>query len=76
VRHRFDFNPYDPLYLLLLRVYAFPRPTTLPLKPDYVGCKSWVTLDRPLSTQGCTPALSDADFAARRAALLERLAGG
>jgi hypothetical protein len=73
VRQRFDFNPYDPLYLILLRVYTLPTPAIVPMQPAYVGCKSWVTLDRPLSTQGATPALSDAEFSARRAALLERL---
>ena len=73
VRQRFDFNPYDPLYLLILRVYALPQPVTLPMQSAYVGCKSWVTLDRPLSTQGAAPALSDAEFASHRDALLERL---
>jgi len=40
---------------------------------DYVGCKSWVTLDRSLSLHDATPALNDTDYAARRASLLARL---
>jgi hypothetical protein len=73
VRQRFDFNPYDPLYLLILRVYNLPEPQTLPMQPAYVGCRSWVTLDHPLSTHGATPALSHAEFFRRRAALLQAL---
>lgn len=73
VRLRFDYNPYDPLYVLILRAYRLPEPVTLPMRPDYVGCKSWVTLERPLSTAGATPAIPDAEFAARRARVLETL---
>ena len=69
VKQRFDFNPYDPLYLLILRVYNLPRPETLPMQASYVGCKSWVTLNRSISLQSAIPALSDEDFAHRRAAL-------
>jgi hypothetical protein len=74
VRQRFDFNPYDPLYLVILRAYQLPFPVTVPMRPAYVGCRSWVTLDSPVSTQGAVPALSDAEFATRRAALLRDLA--
>src|SRR5579862_9558154 len=74
VRQRFDFNPYDPLYLLILRVYALPTPVTVPLLSAYIGCRSWVTINQPISTHGAAPALPDSDFAARRAALLKKLA--
>jgi hypothetical protein len=75
VKMRFDFNPYDPLYLLILRVYCLPAVCTLAMRPDYVGCKSWVTLERTLSTQDAVPAVPDAEFARRRAALLQALRG-
>ena len=70
VKQRFDFNPYDPLYLLILRVYNLPHPITLDMQPAYVGCKSWVTLDRPLPLHDLKPALSEEEFAARRIELL------
>jgi hypothetical protein len=75
VRMRFDFNPYDPLYVILLRVYRLPRAVTLPMRPEYGGCKSWVTLERPLSTAGALPAVADAEFAERRKAVLDLLRG-
>src|SRR5262249_61962721 len=30
---RLDFNPYDPLYVLLLRVYTLPARIELPIRP-------------------------------------------
>jgi hypothetical protein len=73
VKQRFDFNPYDPLYILVLRVYNLPETYVLPMRPDYAGCKSWVTLEQPLSTAGAVPAIPEDAFARRRAAVLETL---
>lgn len=73
VKERFDFNPYDPLYVLLLRVYNLPQKTTLEMRPEYGGCKSWVTLERALATAGAVPALSEEEFACRRAAVMSVL---
>jgi len=73
VKMRFDFNPYDPLYVILLRVYNLPQSFTLPMRPEYVGCKSWVTLERALPTAGAAPALPDDEYEHRRAAVLAAL---
>ena len=73
VKMRFDFNPYDPLYLVLLRVYRLPEPQTVPMLAEYAGCKSWVTLARSLSTADLKPVLPDTEFAIRRASLLSLL---
>ncbi len=69
VRQRFDFNPYDPLTLLVLRVYVLPQPSVLPFLKAYEGCRSWITLEKALSTEGAVPALSDTEFERRREAL-------
>lgn len=73
LRLRLDFNPYDPLYVLLLRVYRLTEATTLPMRLDYAGCKSWVTLNQPISTAFAAPALSDTEFACRREAVVNVL---
>ena len=73
VRQRFDFNPYDPLYLVILRVYRLPSPETISMQLAYIGCKSWVTLDAPISTHGAVPALPDAEFQARKESLINDL---
>lgn len=69
IKERFDFNPYDPLYLVVLRVYRLPKACSIPMLPEYGGCKSWVTLAESLSTKGAVPAISDADFEKRLRAL-------
>lgn len=73
VKQRFDFNAYDPLFLVILRAFRLETPVTIPLLGDYVGCRSWVTLDRTLSNLGAVPALSDAQFEVRRTRVLEKL---
>lgn len=73
VKERFDFNPYDPLYLVILRVYRLPEPATIPMLPEYGGCKSWVTLAEPISTAGAVPAVPDEEFVRRRAGILKAL---
>jgi len=67
---RLDFNPYDPLYVLLLRVYALPERIELAMKPEFEGCKSWVTLDRSITTAGAVPAVGEDEFARRRTLVL------
>lgn len=73
IKERFDFNPYDPLYLLILRVYRLPQAQCLPMLPDYGGCKSWVTLDRQLDLTGATPAIPDSEFQTRSNAVVKTL---
>src|SRR5207247_57079 len=71
LRMRADFRPYDPLWVIALRVYNMPAAVELPLLPEYVGCKSWVTLEKSLPTAGATPAVSDEEFEQRRAAIMD-----
>jgi hypothetical protein len=73
VKQRFDFNPYDPLYLVVLRAYRLARPVTLALLQEYIGCRSWVTLNRSIPTQDVVPSVPDADFLSRRERLLATL---
>ncbi len=68
-QERLRWRPKQPLYVLLLRVFRLAEAHTLPLLPAYLGCKSWVELDTPVSLEGMTPVLAEAEFAARRAAV-------
>ena len=71
VRMRLEFNPYDPLFVILLRAYRIPAPALIPMDPEYEGCRSWVTLRSGISTHGAAPALTDAEFQRRRALVLD-----
>ena len=50
-----------PLHVILLRTYRIPRPVTVKVREDYVGCRSWLELTRELPFEG-TPVLSDEEF--------------
>ncbi len=74
VRMRFNFNPYSPLSLLVLRAYRLAEAISILTRPSFGGCRSWVTLDEPIAFENAEPAVPDDEFAARRTHLLEALA--
>ncbi len=41
---RFDYKPHYALYVLALRAYRLREPKTIPNRPEYYGCRSWVPL--------------------------------
>jgi hypothetical protein len=75
VASRFHYRDKPGVHLLTLRVYRRPEPILVPNRSWYDGCVSWVDLDQALETSGCVPVLSDADFAARVAAIRRQIAG-
>ncbi|HEY7067246.1 MAG TPA: DUF1802 family protein [Chloroflexota bacterium] len=68
-QERLRWQPKKPLYVLLLRVYRLAHAHEVPVLPSYLGCKSWVELEQPVSLEGMVPVLDDASYAARRAAV-------
>ncbi len=75
IKMRFNYKPHLPLYVMFLRAYQLPRPWKVPILPRYAGCKSWVELDREVSTAGATPVLADDDFLRRKEGLKKSLSG-
>jgi hypothetical protein len=73
---RYDWEPYKPVFVLLLRTYLLPEPHTLPVRPEYGGCRSWVTLAEPVSTVGATPVLPEDRYARRRELTMQLLTKG
>ncbi len=63
---RYDWEPYKPVFVLLLRAYRLPSPVIVPVTRAYGGCRSWIELDAPISTAGAVPAVSDDRYARRR----------
>ena len=70
---RFNYRPDNPLYLLLVRTYRLPQPTTIENTPAYAGCKSWVPLGEPVDTRDTAPVIDDAQYESRRAMILDQL---
>jgi hypothetical protein len=48
--------------VLPVRVYRSPQVFELTETAEYAGCRSWVELDRDLSTEGATPVLEEEAF--------------
>jgi hypothetical protein len=61
VRRRFDYRS-PGLWVLGVRVFVRAEPAVLPVTPEHAGCKTWVLLDPPASTDGLTPVLDDHAF--------------
>jgi hypothetical protein len=64
LQDRFDYRT-PGLIVLMLRAYRLEDPYELPVRPELAGCRSWVDLGHPLSTQGVRPVLDDASFQAQ-----------
>ena len=61
VRQRFEYRA-PGINVLAVRVYAVPRPHEVADRAEYAGCRSWVPLGEPLSTDGSVPVLDDPGF--------------
>lgn len=70
---RFKWRPKKPLTVLVLRTYLLPKPVELPYSEAYGGCRSWISLEDPVSVEGSRPALDDAAFEALVASALDVL---
>jgi hypothetical protein len=62
IRQRFHYRT-PGLFALTVRVFRLPKQEIRIERPEYAGCKTWVTLDSPVATEGVTPVLTDEEFA-------------
>lgn len=74
---RLHWRPRKPLLVMAVRAYLLAEPKEIAARAEYGGCKSWLNLAEEFRTEAAamTPALSDAEYAARLAdvrAALER----
>ncbi|MGA9172386.1 MAG: DUF1802 family protein [Thermoactinomyces sp.] len=51
-----------PLHLLLLRVYRLDQPVQIPVRPEYLGCKSWHEVPEELAEYSGEPVMEDQAF--------------
>jgi hypothetical protein len=60
---RLRWKPRHPLHVVALRVYRLAAPRALASRPEYGGCKSWLTLAEEVVLEGASPVLDDGAFA-------------
>ena len=66
IHGRYNWEPYKPVFLLLLRVCRLATPKVLPVLRQYGGCRSWIELAEPISIEDALPAVSEERYARRR----------
>jgi hypothetical protein len=66
LKQRFEWGPWKGLHLLILRAYRLLGEIVLPMKKEYGGCKSWVSVEKEINPPPMTPVLSDVEFAEKR----------
>ena len=62
---RFHFRPDQALHVIGVRAWRLPRPATVTFRSDYAGCRSWISVDEEIETDGSTPVLADDALHAR-----------
>ena len=62
---RLKWRVHQPLQVLLLRAYRLPENVELERLLSHAGCRSWIDLDTPISTQYSSSVLSDQNYQAR-----------
>jgi hypothetical protein len=76
LRMRYEYRPDLPLYLILVRVRRLDTVWTIPRRPAYAGCKSWVNLTEEIAVEAGESVLSESEFDRRRKELTWRLGRG
>ena len=70
---RYDWEPYKPVFVLLVRAYVLAQPQIIDVLSTYGGCRSWIDLDEKFFTLDARPAISDDSYARRRELILKLL---
>src|SRR5438874_7315937 len=59
---RYRFRSDQALHVIGVRTFALARLRTIAVKPEYLGCRSWVSVDDEIDIDGSVMVLSDAQL--------------
>jgi hypothetical protein len=62
---RYRFRPDQALHVIGVRTFALHHPQTIRVKPEYLGCKSWVSVDDEIEIDGSRAALTESELQER-----------
>ncbi|HXH39525.1 MAG TPA: DUF1802 family protein [Thermoanaerobaculia bacterium] len=65
IETRYRFRPDQAVNVIAVRAYRLAKPAEVVMKPEYVGCRSWVSVDEEIDIDGSIPALRDDEVQAR-----------
>ena len=59
---RMRYRPQEPTLAIVVRAYRLKEPVNLPVKAEYIGCKSWVPLETSLPIEAAEPVMENQRF--------------
>lgn len=62
---RYRFRPDQALHVIGVRTFALPEPVTIEVKPEYIGCRSWLSIDDEIHMNGSHMVMTSAELQAR-----------
>jgi hypothetical protein len=62
---RYRFRPDQALHVIGVRTFALPEPVTIEVKPEYIGCRSWLSIDDEIQMNGSHMVMTSAELQAR-----------
>lgn len=69
IETRYRFRPDQAINVIAVRAYRLANPVDVVMKPEYAGCRSWVSVDEEIDIDGSVPALRDDEMQSRIAAI-------
>jgi len=63
----------EPLHLLMIRAWRLREAVHVPMRPPYLGCKSWVSIEDDMPEASLEPVLAEAEYEARCRQIREAL---
>ena len=59
IETRYRFRPDQAINVIAVRAYRLANPADIVMKPEYSGCRSWVSIDEEIDIDGSVAALND-----------------
>jgi hypothetical protein len=59
IETRYRFRPDQAINVIAVRAYRLANPADVVMKPEYSGCRSWVSIDEEIDIDGSVAALSN-----------------
>ena len=72
---RYRFRPDQAAFVIGVRTFALPSPVTIRFREEYGGCRSWVSVEEEIFTDGSLPALRDDELESKLQQVSAALAG-
>jgi hypothetical protein len=75
IETRYRFRPDQAINVIAVRAYRLPNAMNIAMKPEYAGCRSWVSIDEEVAIDGSVAAIDERELQARIACIDELFAG-